>query len=246
MTEPYNHGYEHHQENSWGNQDDNHNNHNNYEHNHQEGVQSNPAIEETSTVKEPASNDSVEVPVISYEAIQDNLIHAPSNTTAELKFSEKDMYRAINLIMLLSNCDDDVIKWVENILGISGNDHVRRSMNIINLDRSVFNEQEEMLKVMKSIMKVTQEGSTTDAFKTVIDIMNTVDSMTDSQRDSLLRLNRQLIKSSGAKFRISSKKTSNSSEIAQDLHRVLTEDEIIPRYVEALDGLLDTIRQIVR
>lgn len=262
MTEPYNYennGYENHDYQSQDNElshlmnnndsDYENNNHQN-EYNEEQSLGGNKTL--SSVTQEENSETSVEddstvVPRLSYESIKEKLVNAPSNATQEPKFGEKDMYRVINLVTLLSECDEDVIKWIEDILRVGGNDNVRRSMNIIKMDKNEFEEQTDTIKVMKSILKISQDGAANgDAFKTVIDLMNTVDNMTDNQRDGLLKLNRKLIRSSGAKIRISSKKTSNSSEIAQDLHKVLTEDSVIPQYVESLDSIIDAIKQIIK
>lgn len=263
MTEPYNYGNNEYS-NNYQSQDDELSNlmssdeeygqHDNPQDNYDENQNvensadsSSSSSQEQSYNNDVEDNDSTQIPTISYDDLKDKLVNPPSNATQEPKFGEKDMYRVINLVTLLSQCDDDVIKWVEDILRIGGNDNVRRSMNIIKMDRNDFEEQVDTIKVMKSILKISQDGAANgDAFKTVIDLMNTVDNMTDNQRDGLLKLNRKLIRSSGAKIRITSKKTSNSSEIAQDLHKVLTEDDVIPQYVESLDSIIDAIRQIIK
>lgn len=269
MTEPYNYdnnGYDNNhlqsQDNEFSSQDNEfsnllNNNDSGYENNdHQNEYDENQASENNETLNPVtqeindetlSEDDSETVPTLSYDSIKEKLINAPSNATQEPRFGEKDMYKVINLVTLLSECDDDVIKWIEDIIRIGGNDNVRRSMNIIKMDKNEFEEHTDTIKVMKSILKISQDGAANgDAFKTVIDLMNTVDNMTDNQRDGLLKLNRKLIRSSGAKIRISSKKTSNSSEIAQDLHKVLTEDDVIPQYVESLDSIIDAIKQIIK
>ena len=260
MTEPYNYGNN--EYNNYQSQDDQLSNlmnndeeygqddsQSNYTENHSvdSDIENNTEVPEDHSQKDSVEDDSTQIPTLSYESLKDSLINPPSNATQEPKFGEKDIYRVINLVTLLSQCDEDVIKWVEDILRIGGNDNVRRSMNIIKMDKNDFEEQVDTIKVMKSILKISQDGAANgDAFKTVIDLMNTVDNMTDNQRDGLLKLNRKLIRSSGAKIRITSKKTSNSSEIAQDLHKVLTEDDVIPQYVESLDSIIDAIRQIIK
>lgn len=256
MTEPYSYGNNDYNDNDYQSQDtalSNLMNDTESEYSDQ-GSQNDYSSVQEGSVEESPQEDSVnveefqeEVSTISYESLKDEFFNAPSNATQEPKFSEKDMYKVINLITLLSHCDDDSIKWVEDILKINGNDNAKRAVNIIKMDKGDFEEQADTIKVMKSILKISQDGAANgDAFKTVIDLMNTVDKMSDNQRDGLIKLNKKFIKDSGAKIRVTSKKTSNSSEIAQDLHKVLTEDEIIPRYVESLDGILDAIRQIIK
>lgn len=262
MTEPYNYGNNDYNNNdnyqtqdealsnlmnsesSYSEQDSQNSYSNNQDMNNFETVQDSS---EEGVVEEVQEDEKQETPKISYEALKDEFYNAPSNATQEPKFGEKDVYKVINLITLLSHCDENSIRWIEDILKVGGNDNARLSMNIIKMDKNDFEEQADTIKVMKSVLKISQDGADSgDTFKTVIDLMNSIDKMTDSQKDGLIKLNKKFIKDSGSKIRVTSRKTSNSSEIAQDLHKVFTEDDLIPGYVESLDGIIDAIRQIIK
>lgn len=199
---------------------------------------------DTHTSDEESDKEEDSSALLDYDNIKDHLVNPPSNVKADKIFSEKDVYGIINVINILEECDEDMVKQVESTLDVSGKENVRRAMNISKMEPETFEEKAAAVTAIKAVYDAMSSSDNT--MLSTLEAIRQIDSLTDKQRSAALSLMRKVLRDSGQKTtRISSTRNSPSVDVVSDIVSVMTGDDSIADRIVSVGTVVDSIAKVI-
>ena len=190
-------------------------------------------------------NDSPESDESLLEKIRDDFVKPPSNIKAEPIFSEKDIYKIVNIMVVLDNADKKSSKWIRLTFDIGGGS-VRRAMSIAKMEREEFEEKTLPILMLGEIMDVAMnEDTSANPFDVIFSIVGKVSSMGERARAKMLTQLRKISRESENKPRVSSTKAATDIEVVQEAISVIQDNADIREVITKASNAIRAVESAV-
>ena len=192
---------------------------------------------------EPASLDEVE------KEITESSVKR-SQTTPQ--FSERDVYRIVNLTSVLGVLDKTQSTWVDTIFGISHNaDDIKRAVRIVSMDSDEVEDKIKPVEALQSLYEVHQETDTSKIIENLLASIKIIDDLSTNDQSSLVSLMRKMAKThaednDGKVVPVRVTRNSSSAEIVDAMKRLVEENPAVSESIGLLSQCIDVIKTALK
>lgn len=190
------------------------------------------------------SSENITNDVSEVESLENLIVSAPANTSAEPKFSEKDVYRLTNVITMLDNLSDEIKKWLDTILNIGGAD-IRRAMTIVSNGAAELDSKTSSIWVLNMVANLVNEEDSMKAITDTIEVIKVIEDMESDDRIAFINFARRIARDNSEDKKISIKVTKNSSsaEIVSELRQMFTDHPEVSTSIAGFTSVVDLLKK---
>lgn len=171
-------------------------------------------------------------------------IPVPPNSRNDAIFSEKDIYRVLNLVIALESRPESTARLVDLVLSIGGN-NVRRSITLVKMESADFEDKTAVVEVLAAIGEMTK-GNVDNPIQAVLETVSRVSGLDEAQKTSMVSLARRLVRENGGTQRIRSPKSASDVEIVQDIQAAMTGENPIAESVSDLGNTIAALAEAAK
>lgn len=189
----------------------------------------------------------------SLEEVEKEISESPvkrSQTTPQ--FSERDVYRIVNLNSVLGVLDKEQSSWVDSIFGTAQNsDDIKRSVRIVSMDSDEIDDKIKPVEALQSLYKVHQETDASKIIDNLLASIKIIDDLSTNDQANLVSLMRKMAKNhaednDGKVVSIRVTRKSSSAEIVDAMKKLLEENPAVSSSISSLSQCIDVIKSALK
>lgn len=166
-------------------------------------------------------------------------IPIPANVRNEVVFSERDVYRVLNSVIVLESCTEEMTRWIDLALSIGGS-NIRRAITLVKMDEATFEDRAVIVETLAAVGGLAG-GKVDDPIQAVLETVSRVSDLDEAQKTAMVTLARRLVRDTGGKSRIRGVKTASDVDIVKDIQSAMTGDESISESVTELGRVMSAL-----
>lgn len=159
-------------------------------------------------------------------------IPIPANVRNEVIFSERDVYRVLNSVIVLETCGEEMTRWLDLALSIGGS-NIRRAITLVKMDPATFEDKAVIVDTLAAIGELAS-GGVDDPIQAVLGTISRVSDLDEAQKTAMVTLARRLVRDTGGKARVRGTKTAADVDIVKDIQAAMTADDSVAESVTEL------------
>ena len=186
---------------------------------------------------EELEEDEVEKPEEEDSSIEDSLVHVPKNIGNSKEFSEKDIYKVVNLVKMFNSMGEEEISVVNGIFNFAFNTGlVKKAINISSLSDEELHDKISPIKIIVLLKKTADSvssGDSQESFAMIMNCMTRVEEMDEESKDKMLRFfrNNVLKDAKVNRNKLKAKKTSGVTEIVNEIIELINSNEKVHKQI---------------
>lgn len=188
------------------------------------------------TQEEKPSFNSPEDIINSFEAV-------PASAKSTLAFSERQVYRIINLVTVMDYCDEEDTQIISTVFGVRGK-NVRKAMSLVETEGMEIENRIVSVSVLKKILQSATGEGIGDPIDFAIELFSQVSSMDDKQLTAMISLVKSFQDASNEK-KVRINRSTPPAEIIKEIKAAL-EVEDVALAAAATGDVIDLVSEALK
>lgn len=175
--------------------------------------------------------------------IDGKFIKAPTSAKNTATFSEKQIYKIINLMTVFETANEEETNLVGTLFSVRGS-NVRKAMTLAETEPSEINETIIMVTALEQVRKASTGEDIDDPMDFAIALFGRIDALTDSQKSTMISLVKSYQDQTGAK-RVRINRNSATAEVIKEIKDAMTGEGSIADLVKETGAIVESIEKAV-
>ena len=178
------------------------------------------------------------------DSIHGKFIKTPANAKSAPTFSEKQIYKIINLVTVFTASNESENNNAGTLFGIRGTD-IRKAINLAESETSDINDRVAVVKTLEQIRQSSTGEGIDDPMDFAIALFGRIEGLTDKQKSTMISIVKSYQESTGAK-RVRINRNSATAEIIKEIKDAMTGENNIADLVRETGVFVESIEKAVQ
>lgn len=201
-------------------------------------------VEDTGTEDTDVDEDEDEDEGNFSDSIHGKFIKTPANAKSAPTFSEKQIYKIINLVTVFTASNESENNNAGTLFGIRGTD-IRKAINLAESETSDINDRVAVVKTLEQIRQSSTGEGIDDPMDFAIALFGRIEGLTDEQKSTMISIVKSYQESTGAK-RVRINRNSATAEIIKEIKDAMTGENNIADLVRETGVFVESIEKAVQ
>lgn len=176
--------------------------------------------------------------------IHGKFIKTPANAKSAPTFSEKQIYKIINLVTVFTASNESENNSAGTLFGIRGTD-IRKAINLSETETSEINDRVAVVTTLEQIRQSSTGEGIDDPMDFAIALFGRIEGLTDEQKSTMISIVKSYQESTGAK-RVRINRNSATAEIIKEIKDAMTGENNIADLVRETGVFVESIEKAVQ
>lgn len=178
------------------------------------------------------------------DSIHGKFIKTPANAKSAPTFSEKQIYKIINLVTVFTASNESENNNAGTLFGIRGTD-IRKAINLAETETSEINDRVAVVNTLEQIRQASTGEGIDDPMDFAIALFGRIEGLTDEQKSTMISIVKSYQESTGAK-RVRINRNSATAEIIKEIKDAMIGESNIADLVRDTGAFVESIEKAVR
>ena len=197
----------------------------------------------TDSTSQMEEEDTVAAEKNDKEKLVDSFEVAPSSAKNSPVFSERQVYRIINLTSVMDYCKEEDTQVISTIFGVRGK-NVRKAMTLAEAETTEIENKIVSVTVLKKILQSATGEGIDDPMDFAIELFSQVSSMDDDQMSAMISLVKSFQDEANEK-RIRINRSTPAAEVIKEIKAALEVDDVALA-AETTSDVIDLVHEALK
>lgn len=179
------------------------------------------------------------------DATLGSLIDPPANIKADKRFSERDIYKVVNVTTTLSSAQAEQLRLIQSLFDIHPRTNiVKQAITLVDFSAKEVSSRIDSVDVLDTIRKMAnQDFGDSDPIAFTLNVASRVSSMPRDERANMLKVLSAIMKDVDNSARLKVNKGSSDFAVVEEVRNVFSENEHVANVFSALEETITILKE---
>lgn len=174
-----------------------------------------------------------------------SLVDPPANIKADKRFSERDIYKVVNVTTTLSSAQAEQLRLIQSLFDIHPRTNiVKQAITLVDFSTKEVNSRIDSVDVLDTIRKMAnQDFGDSDPIAFTLNVASRVSSMPRDERANMLKVLSAIMKDIDNSARLKVNKGSSDFAVVEEVRNVFSENEHVSNVFSALEETVTILKE---